>query len=38
VVEQSLVRIYATTCDRFVYLNDSVLRVLGYAADDLLGR
>jgi PAS domain S-box-containing protein len=37
-IEQPLVGISVTTYDRFVYLNDTVLRILGYAADDLLGR
>src|SRR5262245_24991480 len=37
-VEQSLVGVYVTTYDRFVYLNDTALRLLGYAADELLGR
>jgi PAS domain S-box-containing protein len=37
-IEQSLVGIYLTTYDRFVYLNDAALQMLGYPADELLGR
>jgi PAS domain S-box-containing protein len=37
-IEQSLVGIYLTTYDRFVYLNEAALEILGYAADELLGR
>jgi PAS domain S-box-containing protein len=37
-IEQSLVGIYLTTYDRFVYLNEAALLILGYPADELLGR
>ena len=37
-IEQSLVGIYLTTYDRFVYLNEAALQMLGYPADELLGR
>ena len=37
-IEQSLVGIYLTTYDRFVYLNEAALEMLGYPADELLGR
>jgi PAS domain S-box-containing protein len=37
-IEQSLVGIYLTTYDRFVYLNEAALAMLGYPADELLGR
>ena len=37
-IEQSLVGIYLTTYDRFVYLNEAALGMLGYPADELLGR
>ena len=37
-IEQSLVGIYLTTYDRFVYLNEAALEMLGYPADELVGR
>ena len=37
-IEQSLVGVYLTTYDRFVYLNEAALTMLGYPADELLAR
>jgi two-component system NtrC family sensor kinase len=37
-IEQSLVGIYLTTYDRFVYLNEAALQMVGYPAAELLGR
>ena len=37
-IEQSLVGIYLTTYDRFVYLNEAALQMVGYPAVELLGR